>query len=266
MPVRSASDKNQPAASRRTPGRQVRILLLDDVEGARKLIRMIIQVYWADAVIIECEDGDEAWKLVQASPPDLLITDLIHPGLRGGDLSQRLAEAHPKLPVLVVSARHEQLDVLRQHHQTNPQFPRGFLEKPFTVDALRAEIKRLIVDRAGGAQPMSAAPTCPHIVLADDENFVHEMVDLMLQETLSACTLAKSLDRDEAWTGLLREQPNLLITDRLSTNVPGRTEYFGMSGGELLQRLAERRVSYPCQGTSPSAGGRRMPSNLRVRI
>lgn len=85
----------------------------------------------------------------------------------------------------------------------------------------------------------------PRIVLVDDEDFVHEMVDLVLRETLSAYTLVNFLNRDEAWEELLRQPPDLLITDMLSTNVPGRIEYFGMSGGELLQRLAERRVSYP---------------------
>lgn len=85
----------------------------------------------------------------------------------------------------------------------------------------------------------------PRIVLVDDEDVIHEMVDIILRETLSAYTLVKFLNRDEALEELLRQPPDLLITDMLSTNVPGRTEYFGMSGGELLQRLAERRVSYP---------------------
>ena len=76
---------------------------------------------------------------------------------------------------------------------------------------------------------MSAQKTCPRIVLVDDEDY----------------TLVKFLNCDEAWQELLREQPDLLITDMLSTNVPRRTEYFGMSGEELLQRLAERRVGYP---------------------
>jgi CheY-like chemotaxis protein len=92
---------------------------------------------------------------------------------------------------------------------------------------------------------MPSHATCPRIVLVDDEEFTHEMVDLALRESLTDYTLVKFLNRDEAWQELLREPPDLLITDMLSTNVPGRTEYFGMSGGELLQRLAERRVNYP---------------------
>jgi hypothetical protein len=51
---------------------------------------------------------------------------------------------------------------------------------------------------------MSAQKTCPRIVLVDDEEFTHEMVDLVLRESLRRYTLAKFLNRDEAWQELLR--------------------------------------------------------------
>ena len=92
---------------------------------------------------------------------------------------------------------------------------------------------------------MSSQKTCPRIILVDDEDYTHELVDLVLRESLTDYTLVKFLNRDEAWQELLREQPDLLITDMLSTNVPGRTEYFGISGGELLERLAQLRVTFP---------------------
>jgi len=54
---------------------------------------------------------------------------------------------------------------------------------------------------------MSAQKTCPRIVLVDDEEFTHEMVDLVLRESLRRYTLAKFLNRDEAWQELLRGGP-----------------------------------------------------------
>ncbi len=107
----------------------------------RESILAIVRAQWADAEIVECENGDEAWKLVQESLPDLLISDLAHPGLGGEELSKRLADAHPDLPML---------DLLREQHQANPQLTRGFLAKPFTVEALQAEIERLIAVHLAG--------------------------------------------------------------------------------------------------------------------
>jgi CheY-like chemotaxis protein len=138
------------SATKQQAGRRVRIVLLDDVPEVRESIRVIIHAHWAHAEIVECENGDEAWKIVQDSPPDLLISDLTHPGLGGQELSQRLAEAHPELPVLVISAFQQGLDALREPHQAYSQAPRGFLAKPFTVEAIQAEVGRLIAAGATG--------------------------------------------------------------------------------------------------------------------
>ncbi len=237
---------NEPAPAATKPSNcPPRIVLLDDVPEARESIRIIIQAYWANAEIVECDNGDEAWKIVQESPPDLLISDLTHPGMGGEELSKRIGDAHAELPVLLISTFQHGLDSLREQHQTNPQSPRGFLAKPFTVEALGAEIQRLISTRVSGRPELWSCQPIPRIVLVDDEDFIHELVDAALREVLTNYSLVKFLNRDEAWEELLREPPNLLITDMLSTNVPGRTEQFGMSGGELLQRLAERRVTFP---------------------
>lgn len=153
MTVTPPSDKKQRAArrqNRRRPGRRVRIILLDDVEDVRKSIRAIIHAHWAAAEIAECENGDEAWKIIQESPPDLLITDHSHPGLRGEEILKRLADAHSRLPILLVSAFHPGLESLRAPHQAYSQAPRGFLAKPFTVEAVQAEVGRLIAAGATG--------------------------------------------------------------------------------------------------------------------
>lgn len=147
--MKSPSDQAEPAATGR-PGRHPRIVLLDDVPEVRQYIRTIIQAQFADAEIVECENGDEAWKIIQESPPDLLVTDHSHPGLLGEEILKRLAAAHSQLPVLLVSAFHPGLESLREPHGAYSQAPRGFLAKPFTVEAVQAEVGRLIATRATG--------------------------------------------------------------------------------------------------------------------
>ena len=89
--------------------------------------------------------------IVQEPWLDLLISDLTHPGLGGEKLSKCLAAAHSQLPVLLVSAFHPGLESLREPLPAHSQAPRGFLAKPFTAEAMQAEVGRLIVGRAGGA-------------------------------------------------------------------------------------------------------------------
>lgn len=83
------------------------------------------------------------------------------------------------------------------------------------------------------------------IVFVDDEPWIGEMVEDLIQRQFSTVTILRFENRDAAWRELLRADPDLLITDMNSDNVPGRCEYLGMSGWEMLPLLAEREVRYP---------------------
>jgi len=89
----------------------------------------------------------------------------------------------------------------------------------------------------------------PRIVYIDDEEYIHKIVELGIRSYFSEVTLLKFRNRNEAWQELLRVDPNLLITDLRNDNVPtspwAMKENLGMSGFELLQLLAVRRVKYP---------------------
>ena len=70
-------------------------------------------------------------------------------------------------------------------------------------------------------------------------------MELLVRGWRKDVVLLKFQNRDEAWRELLRQDPDLLITDMRNDNVPGRTENFGMSGFKLLKLLAKRKVEYP---------------------
>lgn len=72
-----------------------------------------------------------------------------------------------------------------------------------------------------------------------------ELVEALVRDWCKDVMLLKFQNRDDAWQELLRTDPDLLITDVHNGNVPGRTEYFGISGFEMLTRLAKRKVKYP---------------------
>jgi CheY-like chemotaxis protein len=86
------------------------------------------------------------------------------------------------------------------------------------------------------------------IIHIDDEDWLLEMVGRMIRanQAFKNVIIKTFQNRDEAWRELFHNKdPDLLITDLRSDNVPGRTEQFGMNGLEMLSVLAEMNVKYP---------------------
>lgn len=80
---------------------------------------------------------------------DLIITDYLMPAMNGMDLLKAIREIHPTLPVLIMTAYGEKklvIEALRNRCDS-------FIEKPFTLDQLSAEIERIRLPlRAKGTQ------------------------------------------------------------------------------------------------------------------
>jgi len=86
--------------------RYPRVLIVEDHEPARVLLRRILQSL-GDYTILEAKDGYEALEIAQREVPDLIILDLMMPGLDGFAVLDSL-KAHPAtapIPVIVVTAK-----------------------------------------------------------------------------------------------------------------------------------------------------------------
>lgn len=74
---------------------------------------------------------------------DLVILDLIMPGITGAEVFERLRAIRPDVPVLLSSGFSldgEAMDLLRRGC-------RGFIQKPFSLDQLRAKIQEITAAR-----------------------------------------------------------------------------------------------------------------------
>lgn len=109
------------------------------------------------------EDGPSALKLIDLSPQsiDLVILDIMLPGVSGYTICQRIREAGLDIPVLMLSARILPEDRTRGFDVGANQY----MSKPFELDELLSRVKNLlqIARRSGGAKaggggPSSAAP------------------------------------------------------------------------------------------------------------
>lgn len=108
-----------------------RILVADDDRAVAEFVRRALVHHGHDVAVVE--DGIAALHALQTSDPfDLLLTDIVMPGMDGIALALKVARDYPRLRVLLMSGyaaerqRAHNLDVLIQR----------VISKPFTLQEL----------------------------------------------------------------------------------------------------------------------------------
>jgi two-component system response regulator AtoC len=112
-----------------------RVLVVDDDATVRFTLQEVIEARGHDVVAL----GAAADALEQLEGADLVVTDLVMPGMDGLELLRRIAAAAPRVPVIMVTARGSE----RTAVEAMRAGAYDYLTKPFDVDALA-----LVVDRA----------------------------------------------------------------------------------------------------------------------
>src|SRR5947199_5416881 len=134
----------RPAAMART-----RILVIEDERGLTEPLAYNLQREGYEAIV--AHDGQEGLRKAQTLLPDLIILDLMLPGLSGQDVLRELraGERTRDIPVIILTARAEETDQV-------VGFSLGaddYVTKPFSVKVLQQRIKALQCRVEGAADP-----------------------------------------------------------------------------------------------------------------
>jgi two-component system response regulator YesN len=85
-----------------------KILLVEDEEGTRKLLRIIIN--WETyhmKIVAEASNGRQALNMIDEVDPDILITDIRMPIMDGIQLAREVREKYPQIKVVMITAYNE---------------------------------------------------------------------------------------------------------------------------------------------------------------
>lgn len=113
-----------------------RVLLVEDDEVVRPLITEAIELL--ELEVVPCANAQEALKVLEAGPVNLVVTDVRMPGDMDGLALARTIKARWKdLPVIIMSG----------DANMSPRFALSnavFLSKPLSLDTLHGAIKKLL--------------------------------------------------------------------------------------------------------------------------
>ncbi len=116
------------------------VLVVDDESMVRALVRRILEPEVCS--VVEAEGGESALRLIERGEPaiDLVLTDLVMPGIDGFDIVTVLARHRPDLPVVCMSG----FASVAASRLSVPLIP-----KPFSLESLRAGLEPMLARSRG---------------------------------------------------------------------------------------------------------------------
>jgi len=107
-----------------------KILVVDDDPEVRMATRDFLSSKGYEVVV--AEGGREALRLLDASPPDVVLLDVAMPDLDGMETLKRIVATHPAMPVIMVTANAD-IEITSKVLQLGAA---DYVPKPFDLDYL----------------------------------------------------------------------------------------------------------------------------------
>jgi two-component system, NarL family, response regulator NreC len=182
--------------------KRIRVLLVDDHSVVRKGLRMQLQQQEQFEVVAEAADGREAVRLAESENPDVVIMDIVMPGLSGIEATSQIVKRNPRTGVVIFSMHADDTYLSR----ALAAGAKGYLLKDGEdLDLTRA------VEAAAEGKPFFS-PTIAGILVGD---YMRQLQQRGLQDTYELLT-----EREKETLQLLAEgQSNKEVARTLNLSV-----------------------------------------------
>ena len=157
-----------PATSPSANKPEARLLVVDDEPNIRELLSASLR--YAGFEVATAPDGQQALAVAEQFRPDLLVLDVMMPGLDGFGVVRRLRQNGTQTPVVFLTARDGGQDKVTGLTLGGDDY----VTKPFSLDEVLARI-RAVLRRTAGAQQAAESPRLTFADIELDEES-HEVV------------------------------------------------------------------------------------------
>lgn len=195
-----------------------KVLVIDDEADIREIVRL----YLADegCAVIEANNGQEGILKAQAEQPDLIILDIMLPGINGFEVAKHLKDDPntKHIPIIILS-------VLAQDSQYR-QGIMDYISKPFRPEDLVATVRKIFSKIDGKIDKKT-------VLVVDDDPDIVDVISICLKDNNIAPE--KAYNGPEALERVKAKKIDLILLD---INMPG------MNGFEVIKHLKNDKETY----------------------
>ena len=181
------------------------ILAVDDIPDNLLLVQLALEQEGHNIVL--ANDGETALKQIKQAPPNLILLDVMMPGMDGYEVTRRIRQDKniPFIPILLVTAREESSLVEGLDAGAD-----DFVRKPFQIDELQARVRSMLRLKETIDQRENFVSCLTHD-LRTPLVAANRMLDLITQQAFGTVTS----EQKEAIANIINSNQNML--DMLNT-------------------------------------------------
>ncbi len=153
------------------PPSRARLVVVEDEQDLQDLMRYHLER--EGYAVTSALSGDRALKIIRAEPPDLIVLDLMLPGMDGLEVCRALKAdaATAGIPIVMVTAKSEEADIVTGLELGADDY----VAKPFSPRVLLARVRAVLRRRSAGgdaAEPDDADITIRNLVIRPERHEV----------------------------------------------------------------------------------------------
>lgn len=124
--------------------RKQKVLVVEDDEAI--MMGLEENLKFAGYEVLKASDGLQALKTAEESNPDLIVLDIMLPGMSGYEVCRELRDKSRQMPIIMLTAKQDEFDKLHGFEMGADDY----LTKPFSISELLARIKAILARTKAG--------------------------------------------------------------------------------------------------------------------
>lgn len=227
-----------------------KILVVDDSQVERLLVEGLLRTN-PEYQVTSASQGEEALERMASQLPDLLITDLIMPGMDGLELVRRVHYQYPHIPVILMTAYGDETTAV----EALEAGAASFISKTQKAERLTTTVNRVLT-RAAADQIHQQVSQCLlesrcRYAIPNDRQVIRGLVE-QVQQTMAVMGFGNTVERIRVMEAVEEAMLNAMFHGNLELDPSELTKVRAELDEDLLDRLIEAR----CQ--DPRIGSRRI--------